>query len=615
MWPYFLPLLLLLLWAACTSANTCTPSTTFAAQRVLAADGVVTATVFAGHKQSMLTLRASWSTPMGPAAGAIVLPGNSTLLQQDVAVGWYDGRDSATLEELPFQTRSQHRRWKVSAGPPTLPVGILNMGPKSPLWLHHDTVAFSGSALHFGERTLGRPCSALEALDAVASHSAQSERHLTVAFGTSTVHNLTIYDTVSGKRIGHWPVLLNASPDADQTLLPPEVLAALEFGTSHVLLLDEVVTLGEYKDVAAGRLFAPGPASPAKKPGKKRYQQKAPVVSVIPGMMFLGRRLLQQVSVAWAVDAEGHLVARFVTSSSSSSGTDAVPEGVYWVILIAGTVLMWFTAYWTSNLALTLRLRYKPPRQGVSPNSNEGAVVTPRDLGFGYLTLLLSVLTHVLMLVYAGHDVLIDSSLESPLSTFVLLFAGGSLLVAIPYAIILGYETIRELRWRDRRIIPVQLFAILQGAVTARGVLAGLLVGAGAALAQLAVTNMVALAFVFFPSVYAVLILSAHLFSGSALYLPTPQTTVERRVTVLAMAIVLGVMLALSVGLGVSQSLELLNPFLNVLNAYYTPELVMTTVWLAMLVPVAAACFSVTQAAKAILQRTLNKAPADLFSL
>jgi hypothetical protein len=594
-------LLFLLIGVAAAVSTGCAPSTTLAAQRVLAADGVVTTTVFAGHKQAMLTLRASWSSPMGPGAGAIILPGNSTLLQQDVASGWYDGRDPATLEELPFLTRNKRRRWKVSGGPPTLPVGILHMGPDSPLWLQHDTVAFTGAELHFGERTLGRPCSALDALDAVASKSSQSERHLTLPFGTTKVHNLTIYDTISGRRIGQWPVLLTASPDAAQTILPAETLATLELGTEHVLMLDDRVTLGRHADVAPGRLFAPGPP----RQQKKRAVGKAPVAALLPGALVLGRRLLQQISVAWAVDAEGHLVARLVTSSppaTEGDGTDAVPEGVYWVTLVAGTILMWFTAYWTSNLALTLRVRYVPK------TFQEGAVVTRRDLAFGYLTLLLSVLTHVLMLVYAGHDVLLDASLESPLNTFTLIFAGGSLVLVLPYAAILVYETIRELRWPDDRVIPIQLFAILQGAVTARGVLAGLLVGAGAALPQLALANMVALAFVFFPAVYAALILAAHLFGGVPLYLPGKASVVQGRVTMLAVTVVFAVMVALSVGLGVTQALELLNPFLNVLNAYYPPELVTATVWITMLLPVLAACFSVNQAAKALLQKAVDKA-------
>jgi hypothetical protein len=599
--PFFL-----LLFGLTQAGSGCVPSTTLAAQRLLAADGAVTATVFAGHKQAMLTLRASWSSPMGPSAGAIILPGNSTLLQQDVAAGWYDGQSPATLEELLFTARNERRHWKVSAGPASLPVGILNLGPDSPLWLQHDTVAFTGSQLHFAERTLGRPCSALDALDAVASKSSQSARHLTLAFGTSKVHNLSIHDTVTGRRIGQWPVLIGASPDAAQTLLPPDTLATLELGTDFVLMLDERVLLGRYADVATGRLFAPAPPTPPPSPPKKgkRDVGKAPVVAVVPGMMFLGRRLLQEVAVAWAVDAEGHLVARLVTSSpptESSSGTDSVPEGVYWVTFLAGTVLMWFTAYWTSSLALTLRLRYAPP------TAREGAVVTRRDIGYGYLVLLLSVLTHVLMLVYAGHDVLLDTSLESPLNTFVIVFACGSLAAAIPYAAILIYETIRELRWPNDRLIPIQVFAVLQGAITARGVLAGLLVGAGAALPQLALANLVSLAFVFFPSVYAALILLAHLLGGVRLYLPSKPTVLQARTTTLVVALVVAVMVALSVGLGVTQSLDLLYPFFNVLNAYYTPELISAAVWVTMLLPVAAACFSVTQAAKALLQKHVDR--------
>lgn len=590
----FLVLALALLGTA-LAAQAPGPTTTLAAQRVLALDGAVTATMFAGHKRASLQLLVAWS-PLDPRAGTIILPANHSLLQYDVASGWYDGQSVATLEQLQFLSRDQTRRWHVSAGPPTMPAPVLNLGPPSPVWLQHDAVAFTGSQLHFFQRQLGRPRSAIEALREVAGQSPQSARHLTLWFGSPIVHNLTVVDPVTGTLLGRWPVLIDANPDATQTLVPATALAKLREGLDNLLLLDGRVLIGRNADVDANRLLAPMPEGRHPLGNKKREAESVPKGWVPPTPMLVGRRLLQQVGVAWAVDAQGHVAASLVSTSTEG---DAVPQGVYWVAFLAGAVLMWFTAYWTSSLALTLELRYEPsPREGV--------VVTRRDIGFGYAVLLLSVLTHVLMAVYAGRDPLIDASLEEPLGRFVLFFGVGSALVGAVYAAVLIFETVRELRWPAYRLVPVQLYAVLQGAVTARGVLAALLTSAGTALPLLAVTNFACLAFVFFPALYGALILLTHVLAGVRLYLPPPAPLGQTRLSVLFTLLCLVVVLALSVAIAVTQPLYLLGPWLNVLNAYYPPDLVAATVWVAMTIPLAAAAFSVHESGKGLLDKAIG---------
>jgi hypothetical protein len=475
----------------------------------------------------------------------------------------------------------------VSAGAVASP--ILNLGAASPVWLQHDAVAFTGAQLHFYQRQLGRPRSALEVLRDALGHSRQSARHLTLWLGSPVVHNLTVVDTVSGNLLGRWPVLIDANPDAAQTLVPATALATLGRGPDQVLLLDGRVVIGRDGDVAGNRLLGPMP-------------ETGQTLKRAPGQaqMLIGRRLLQQIGVAWAVDAEGHMAASLVSTTTEDGGADAVPAAVYWVAFFAGTALMWFTAYWTSTLALTLELKVAstPPSRGV---------LTRRDIGFGYAVFLLSLLTHVLMAVYAGHDPLIDASLEEPLAHFVLFFGIGSLVVAAAYVPILVFETVREVRWPGYRVVPVQLFAVLQGAVTARGVAAALLTSAGTALPLLALTNMACLAFVFFPALYGSLVLLVHVFAGVQLHLPSGPGYLQRsRLSLLITLLVLAVTLALSIEVGVTQPLFLLNPFFNVLNSYYPPDLVTAAVWIAMAVPLGGAAFPLLESGKVLLERALG---------
>jgi hypothetical protein len=286
---------------------------------------------------------------------------------------------------------------------------------------------------------------------------------------------------------------------------------------------------------------------------------------------------------------------------------------------LAGSVLAILAAYWTGHLALSIRLRYAPSPSPSHPlhgdKEGSGSVVTRRDLVSGYGVLGLSVLTHVLLLCFGGHDPLIDDALRRPLNTFVTIFASESLAVGIAFLAVLAFETCREMQWvagtRAFRVIPVQLYAILQGAVISRGVLAALLVGAGTSLPQLAVTNLAMLVFVFFPSVHGFMMLLIHAISGLYLFMPGAKPGSEEprgRIAGLLVWLAVLLMLGLAVGVGVSQPMFLLWPFFDALNSYYPAELVRGAVWAGMAVPLYMASFSIGKGARTILENARKKA-------
>jgi hypothetical protein len=615
MWLPLLIALLLVGGARATPARDCTTTTQMAARRMTADDGVVSTTIYAGHHYKPLALNVRWQQHTASAAttGTFIVHPNHSLVGSDIPTGWFDGQSSMTLERLFFSTRAATRHWHVSTGPtPALNTALLYLGADSPLWLSHDAVVFSGAHLHFMSRRPGADCSAIEALGALAADSSQ---HATLWLDTPVKHRLTVFDGVTGNLIGTWNVTLRSGPDVAQTLIPPDAADALLLGAKHELVLDDRVLIATGHDLAVGWLVA------ADTPDfSHTVMQSAGHAPASEMHLTLSRRLLQRIGVAWAVDANGHMAVRLVTSSfeevvgaASASPIDAVPEGVYWVAAIVGLILVWLTAFWTSHLGSTLQLIYS------ARDAPEGAVVvTKLDIACGFLVLALSVIVHVLMLVYGGHDALYDSSLEAPLRIFIYIFSGGSLAAGGLFLAVQLIEIARELRGfagtRAYRIVSVQLFAVLMGAITSRGVLAALLLGAGTTMAQMAVTCLAVLAFVFFPAVYSALVLLVHLLAGVPLFLPRPPKSWPRepamrprRAACAVEGVAVVVVVAVALSLGVAFPLYFLNPFFDTLNSYYTPQLVLTVALTALSVPLFAAAFSINEAAKRVLKRAMRR--------
>ena len=161
------------------------------------------------------------------------------------------------------------------------------------------------------------------------------------------------------------------------------------------------------------------------------------------------------------------------------------------------------------------------------------------------------------------------------------------------------------------RYISLQLYAILFGTLVTRGLIAALLVAAGTTFLQHFVTVIMALAFVFFPTLYAALLLMVYVFSGRRLYMPdTPETNpgrdrygVERLLTLLSLAVMVG----LSVMLGVTIPVWLIGPFLQARNGIYSNQVITAVELLAMAISFYAIAFAIGEAGKRLLRASMSR--------
>lgn len=585
----FLPsiFVLFLCWATLASAvpAACAPSVTLSAWRAVGDDGGVSVALYGGHRLQQITLGVVWQRlpafPPQQISGVILLPGTSSLLALDAPDDWYDGQSALTLERLSLMSRNRLFAWQVSSylTPPPLtagsaagvvgaaptPVnGYLYLGTDSPIWLSYEVVVFTGAQLHFIPRRPGQSCALTE-----AAHVTSGARLLRA--DGHTVHRLAVKDPEKGE-LRTWNVTLRVDFAAPQSLMPQEVTAALRASLAHHLHLDPQVDFATGSEVAAAFEFAA-------LPGRGRQT------------VIVGRRSLRKLATSWAVDASGS-VALWVESSES----DDVPTAVLWVSAVAGSFLVVAAAHWISYLGHTLRLYYRP--SAASRTHPSEVAVTPAHLGLGYAVLVCSTVVHVLMAVWGGHGQLAHAPLAEPLATLIESQWIGSLVAGVLFAVVLIVQSVHEgnncgkRRTHRPSAVPVQLFGIVMGTSAARGVIAALLVSAGMHLGVLFVTLIAALALAFFATVYSTLVLSAHLFSGVPLFaMPGPERR-EPGYIVLAWFIWAQQVL-LSVLVGVTFSLFLCKPWLDVMNSLYAEELVTGTTMLFFSVPILLASYSV----------------------
>lgn len=565
-------LLLLLLLCPFLLVNACSPTITLSAWRAVGDDGGVSVALYAGHRLHQLTLGVLWQRVPGvpDVPGSVLLPGTSPLLALDAPDDWYDGRSALTLERLTFLTRNHLFAWPVAAYsgtlvPPVTPAptpvgGYLYLGPDSPVWLTYDLVTFTGAQLHFVPRRPGQLCDAAKSVAGARVLRADGR----------TVHRFAVRSAGTGKERAHWNVTLKVDFNAAQTYLPQEISSALTSRRDNHLHVDPQIDFATGADVeAAVELTA--------LPGRGRQQ------------VVMGRRSLRKLATAWTVNRQGDV---WVWVASSES--DDVPLEVLWVAAIAGGFLVIAAAHWISYLGHTLRLYYRPSRVHKAHESE--VKVTTAHLVLGYFVLLASAVAHALMGVWGGHGQLANAPFSDPLQRLILAQWIGSLVFGLPFLVVLVLQTIHVARGAERprrrhplSAVPVQLFGIVMGTSAARGVVAALLVSAGMHLGVLFVTLIAALAFAFFATVYATLVLAAHLLGGVDLY-GVPEGEKEPAWPILTWTI-LAQQLGLSVLVGVTFALWLATPWLDAMNSLYSTELVYATTMLFFAAPILLAMY------------------------
>lgn len=612
---FLIPLLLFLI--SKESVQGCQITTQIAARRMTVDDGVISATIYAGHFKKMLTLNTVWSSsssspsPSNRSKSVILLPPNHQLLGMDVPDNWYDNENALTYETLIFSTRDSIRQWHVSEGATVTPTtGVLYLGPDSSIWLSHDAVVFTGSQLQFFGRQAGVACSALDALSSAGGGGGTE-------LNTAVEHKLSIISG-SGEPVEEWNnITLEWGVDNAQTLIPAAAANVLLNDWKYTLLLDDSIFLVNGQDLVDALLVASdAPSFSSLVEGSS---------SLASHRIVLGRRLLQRMAAAWATDSEGHVAVAFPSSlkqqqqlegtlkrgieSVSGSGLDTISDGIYWFGATLGVLLIALSVYWLSYLGVTLQIAYDPTLLS-DCEKEEGVIVTRLDLLFGLLILALSITAHALMGVYGGHDVLFDASLETPLKAFVTSFWIGSIFIATLFAVLL------LLAMLTRNLVSVQLYAMTVGMVASRGVLAVFLIGAGTTSPQLACTTIILLIFVYFPTVYATLVLGVHVLSDTPLYMP-PETAggktamgqgLRRLLSVLTFIVSLG----LSILIGVTTAQWLILPFLNAVNGYYSPASSQAVSLIVLAIPLYVVSYSIGEQGKRLLKLpSLSSSPKE----
>lgn len=260
------------------------------------------------------------------------------------------------------------------------------------------------------------------------------------------------------------------------------------------------------------------------------------------------------------------------------------------------------------NVAGTLRIHYAPtPNTADSVDGDDFSDrIDRKSMGLGLFILAIVVVIHALMGAYGGHGTLADASLEQPLEAFILAHWIGTAVVGLLFILFLMTEALRLARViRRLKPVSIQLYAVGFGILVTRSLVAALMVAAGTTLAQLAVTIVMALVFGFFPSLYCTLLLWLYLATSSPLYnpplarKPSDRYGVEKLLVILTLAIMLG----LTVVLGFSIPLWLIDPFLDCRNGLYSPVIIRTVCFVAISIAIFGTSFALYESCKRYLMR------------
>lgn len=619
-------LFILLFFSEIAAAQDCAQgiSSTLGVRRQQTDDGFITATLFAGHQNKQLNLLVLWQQDKLNAT--VLLPPGHLLVSQEIPPHWFDGRSSLTLERMLFQSRGRVRQWHVAESPEALSpndptgTGALNLGRRSPLWASHAAVVFTGSQLHFIAAKPGRLCSAMRALETFVPDSPHSP-HARFYMNSPRQHHLKVVDIAGDPYDDATSTLQNVSlhwgVDMAQTLIPPGASRLLEAHHGLHLELDGRVALLTSAQMQKGELAAPFIVDASAALTHASWTQAAHPATQ---QLVFGRRLLNDLATAWAVDSQGHVAVQFASlvtaasvddfsSSSSGSGSraDSLPEGILWVAAIFIVFLLGCSAYWTSHLATTLRLHYHAPSENLVDDlgtAGEGGVVTRKDGLVAAAVVVMLVAVSVFVGVYGGHGTLLDANLATPLQHLSLSFWIGTTVLLVFFVVLVALEGFTRYKFLIQTpVISVQLYSVFFGTLVGRGVVSGFLTAAGTTSLQMLVTILVALVLLFFPTCYAALFLWVHVASGQRLYFPAhhaqqvPISSLERSLAIFGFIL----MLATAVILGVTLPLWLIQPFLDKVNGLYSPVMARTLALVAMSLPILAAVFGIAERGKQVM--------------
>jgi hypothetical protein len=587
----------------------CNPSASIAARRQLTEDGIISTSIYAGHRRKHMGAHVLWSNQsVNPQWGTFVVPEDDLVVKEDIPQGWFNGKSAITMERLLFTSQGRQYSWPVTSRGSGVNSTLLNLAPSSPLWMSHSAAVFTGQQIHFVPWRAGVSCSAADALNFYSPR----KNHLTLWSGSPVPIPLSVY-TSRGDLVATWNVTINSVLDMAQTLIPSVAIAELKGANEgRVLVLGHAVQILTSKESSEEYLAAP------LVPTLSQVIEYKASATTTPEMMqvIFGRRLLQKLATEFAVDSHGHTALRFVTiagvpdgddnSESSSSGIDAVPLSVRWIAMVCGSILVFVSAYWSTQLGGTIQLGFNPDGIGRDVHIDKG-LITGYDLLWGIIALALSVVAHVLMAIYAGHDTQADATLEQYLPQFSLSFWIPSFILGLLFLGILLIELSRfkYVRPGNHQYVSISLYAVLIGVVASRGVLAALLVTAGSTMLQLGVAILISLALVMFPCAYGTFFLAITLFSGSTLFRPLGKQRpwmVEFALDTCALFILTG----LTVMLAISTSLWLIYPFLSLSNALYDDVIICAFTLFVVSLPLAPASLSFKMQADALVDRELK---------
>jgi len=551
---------------------------TLAAWRTGSGDGSVTVGLQAGHRMRPLVLQVLWQRPTtvntSTVLGTILLPPTHDLRRFDTPSDWYDGWSAFTLERLFLASRDRTFLWHVSSSPmlPTMGDGYLYLGSDSPIWLTHSTVLFTGAQLHFIPHRAGQHCSPYEALNTRLLET--TNQRIFRANGEVT-YSATVLTGPAQVR-SSLQLALRVDFDSVQTRVPKLTAAALESGADFQLNLDKDITIASGWHMDRAILFTVQPDA---------SQQT----------LVLGLRLLHELSTAWAVEATGQQTAVRLSSLAAASDS-SVPDGVHWVVAVAGILLLGASAYWVSYLGHTLRAYYVPDREHLRHHAE--VTVTLGHLIFGYIVLIMSTLVHVLMGVYGPQNIPVSTSLEESIDQLIVSQWIGTIVAGSLFFVLLVLESHHIASHRGPGV-PVQLFGIMLGMLASRGVLAALLVSASEHLGILFVTYIAALAMGFFSGIYGGVVLLIHLVSGVELY-RYGQQGIERDHRVCGTwwwlkLIGFFVTLGLGVAVGVTYTIWLWVPWLDLMNTAYSSTLVTATAIAGVALPLYLVAYSINE--------------------
>jgi len=595
------------------------------AQREGVNDGVISATLFAGHQKKQLNMLVAWNNPKLPPV-TLLLPPDHVLLSQEVPVDWFNGQAPLTLERLLFESRTVTQQWHVAELPepvsPTDPTGtgVLNLGKNSPLWYSFSAVVFTGSQLHFLPHQPGVLCSSMAALEHVTN---REDHHLRLYMDSPRQHYLRVV-RYNGevleyhKELGEWfNVSLHWDVDHAQSLIPIGASRMLEKRDDLHLELDHRVLLLTSRQMQKGELAAPNFPSFS---SSLIHAQESHPHAIHNQQLSFGRRLLSEVAVAWAVDAQGHVAVSFASApvsaasveSDSDTPGDSVPTAAQWVVVVMGVLLLAPAAYWLSYLGTSLRLDYQGPvgqEQASAMDLEEGHLTRPLDLLVALVSLVLMIVIHVLVAVYASKGTLADASLEQPLYAYTLAYWICSLILGILFVVVLileAFRYIRDIRYQLQRYVSLQFYSMLYGLLLCRTIAAGLLIAFGMTFLGSFISILITLFFAYFTSLYCLYFLAAHVFSGHLFYMPLNERQkqhdrygIQRSLVIVGLLIVFG----LTVVLSFSIPIWLIGPFLSAANGLYSPTTIMAIESFAVCIVLLGTGLALAESARMVLER------------